>query len=137
MIAKSTLAKIHIAKQQLAIDDDTYRVMLKSVAGVNSAKDLTPQSASKLLKHLERCGFKPTQPKGRRPKMVPHREAQLLKIEALLADANRPWSYVQGMVKRICKVDAIEFCDATLLAKLIAALQIDAKRRKSGREPVK
>lgn len=35
------------------------------------------------------------------------------------------------MVKRICKVDAIEFCDSDMLGKLIAALQIDANRRKS------
>jgi len=129
LIAKATLAKIHVAKKQLALDDDTYRAMLRSVAGVESAKDLTPEGAAKLLKHMERCGFQPIQAPHRRPRVASSRAAQLGKIEALLADAGRPWEYVNGMVKRICKVDAIEFCDGEMLGKLIAALQADAKRR--------
>lgn len=129
MIAASTLAKIHVAKKQLAMDEDAYRAMLKSVGGVESSKDLTPHGAAKVLSHLERCGFKPIGHAGRRPRVAPSRAGQLAKIEALLKNAGRPWSYVDGMVKRICKVDAISFCDIDMLAKLIAALQIDAKRR--------
>ncbi|PVX80033.1 gp16 family protein [Paraburkholderia unamae] len=131
-IAKSTLAKIHIAKQQLGLDDETYRVMLRSVGDVDSARDLTPASAARVLAHLERSGFKPTGG-GRRPRVAAGRAAQLAKIEALLADAGRSWDYVNGMVKRICKVDAIEFCNGDALAKLIAALQIDSKRREARR----
>lgn len=37
------LAKIHIAKAQLGMDDDTYRALLARVAGVRSAKDLGPR----------------------------------------------------------------------------------------------
>lgn len=127
-IAKSTLAKIHVAKNQLAMHDDEYRSMLRSVAGVESAKDLTSVGAHKVLRHLELCGFKPVE-RSRRPRVAVGRVAQLAKIEALLADAGRSWDYVAGMVKRVCKVEAIEFCDGEALAKLIAALQIDAKRR--------
>jgi phage gp16-like protein len=129
MIAKATLAKIHVAKKQLALSDDEYRTMLRSIADVDSAKDLTPEGAAKLLKHMERCGFQPVQKPHRRPRVASSRVAQMSKIEALLADAGRPMEYVQGMVKRICKVDAIEFCDGEMLGKLIAALQIDANRR--------
>lgn len=60
VIAKSTLAKIHIAKKQLAMDEDSYRAMLRSVGGVESSRDLTPLAASRVLRHLERSGFKPT-----------------------------------------------------------------------------
>ncbi|WP_396331033.1 gp16 family protein [Burkholderia anthina] len=129
LIAKTTLSKIHIAKQQLAMTDDEYRTVLRSVAGVSSAKDLTPEGAHKLLKHFERCGFQPKRPNGRRPNVGGSREQRLKKIEALLASAGRPWSYLDGMVRRICKVDAIEFCDGEMLGKLIAALQIDANRK--------
>ncbi|WP_179258718.1 gp16 family protein [Burkholderia aenigmatica] len=129
LIAKTTLAKIHIAKQQLAMTDDEYRTVLRSVADVGSAKDLTPEGAHKLLKHFERCGFQPKRPAGRRPNVDGSRAQRLQKIEALLAASGRPWSYLNGMVKRICKVDAIEFCDGEMLGKLIAALQIDANRR--------
>lgn len=127
-IAKSTIAKIHVAKKQLAMQDDAYRAMLRSVGGVDSAKDLTSTSAHKVLKHLELCGFKPTGER-RRPRVAAGRAAQLAKIEALLAEAGRPWEYLGGMVRRICKVDAIEFCDGEKLGKLIAALQLDANRR--------
>lgn len=129
MIAKSTLAKIHIGKTQLALDDETYRAMLRRVGGVESAKDLTAEGASKVLKHMEHSGFEPKPSAKRRPRVGGARAAQLGKIEALLTDADRSWEYLNGMVKRICKVDAIEFCDGVMLGKLIAALQIDAKRR--------
>lgn len=129
MIAKSTLAKIHIGKTQLGLDDDTYRTILRSVGGAESAKNLSTEGAAKVLRHMEICGFKPTRSGKRRPRVTGPRIAQIAKIEALLADAGRPWEYINGMVKRICKVDAIEFCDDAMLAKLIAALQIDANRR--------
>jgi phage gp16-like protein len=129
MIDKAILAKVHVGKKQLALDDDTYRAMLRSVAGVDSAKDLTRASADRLLAHMERCGFKPTHAKHRRPRVATTRSAQLSKIEALLVNAGRSWDYIGGMVKRICKVDAVEFCDGEMLGKLIAALQIDAKRQ--------
>ncbi|WP_246189989.1 gp16 family protein [Pandoraea captiosa] len=122
------MAKIHIARQQLGMDDGSYRAMLRSVGGVESSKDLTPMGAAKVLRHLERCGFVPKPSHGRRPVVARGRDRQMRKIEALLAEAGRPWTYLAGMVKRICKVDAIEFCDEGMLAKLIAALQIDAKR---------
>ena len=127
-LAKSTLAKIHIAKQQLAMDDETYRAMLRAVGGVASSRDLDSAGAAKVLRHLERCGFEPKAGAGR-PRVAQPRAAQLRKIEALLADAGRPWEYVTGMVKRVCKADAIEFCDDAMLGKLIAALQYDANRR--------
>lgn len=130
MIARSTLAKIHIARQQLGMDEDSYRAMLRSVGGVASAKDLDASGASKVLRHLERCGFKGQRNDGRRPRVPASRDAQLRKIEALLADAGRPWAYVQGMVKRMCKLDAIDFCDGPMLGKLIAALEYDARRHK-------
>ncbi|MBO1856821.1 regulatory protein GemA [Burkholderia cenocepacia] len=84
MIAKSTLAKIHIAKQQLGMDDDTYRAMLRSVGGVQSSKELTPAGASRVLKHLEQSGFKPV---GRKPTMhAAADDAQSRKIRALWID---------------------------------------------------
>ncbi len=131
MLDRNLLAKIHIAKAQLGMDDDSYRAMLRSVADVESAKDLSVEGANRVLRHMERCGFKPKKPQGRhgRPRVPTSREAMLRKIEALLVDAGRTWDYVGGMVKRICKVDAIEFCTDEMLRKLIAALQIDANRR--------
>ncbi|WP_031438203.1 gp16 family protein [Methylobacter tundripaludum] len=127
----SELAMIHIAKKQLGMDDDTYRAMLKQVAGVNSASELTEKTRAKVLDHLKKVGFKASKHKGR-----PHNldtkagnAKQLSKIEALLADAGRPWAYAASMAKRMYKKDALEFCSGTELAGIIAALVKDAKKR--------
>jgi len=47
MSRSANLAKIHIAKKQLGMDDATYRAMLQSHGGVTSSKDLTLISAAR------------------------------------------------------------------------------------------
>jgi len=126
MISQGTLTKIHTAKEQLGMDDESYRSMLLSIAGVTSAKELDALGATQVLRHLQRCGFRPIQHLGRRAPVSSGRDEQMKRIEALLAEAGRPSSDVHEMVKRICKVDAIAFCDNEMLGKLIAALQLDA-----------
>ncbi|MBN8479499.1 MAG: regulatory protein GemA [Burkholderiales bacterium] len=61
------LAKIHIAKAQLGLDDDTYRAMLWTVARVRSAKDLDAGGREAVLLHLRGCGWKDTAPAGGTP----------------------------------------------------------------------
>jgi len=58
------LAKIHIAKAQLHLEDDTYRDMLWSVARVRSAKDLDGGGREAVLRHLRSCGWKDTSTAG-------------------------------------------------------------------------
>ncbi len=132
---KRDLAKIHIAKKQLGMDDTTYRAMLQEVAGVESAADLTAAGRREVLSHLRRVGFKSRAGGGRffgRPEMDglegTGKKAMLLKIEAYLAEAKRPWSYVHAMAKRMCKVDRVEWCDPDQLRSIIAALEYDARR---------
>ena len=51
------LAKIHIAKKQLAMDETTYREMLLAVAGVDSAARLTANGRRDVLAHLYQGGL--------------------------------------------------------------------------------
>ncbi|WP_416053111.1 gp16 family protein [Cupriavidus basilensis] len=128
MVATTTLAKIHIAKKQLAMDDDAYRAMLQSVGGVSSSKDLTALGAAKVLRHLEKCGFKPLAHVGRRPTPTADRKPLVGKIEALLAEAKRPWAYADSMASRMFKVDKLDWCTPDQLWRIAAALQKDANR---------
>ncbi|WP_439861605.1 gp16 family protein [Pseudomonas sp. MBLB4136] len=126
-----SLAKIHIAKAQLGLDDDSYRALLARVAGVRSAKDLTKRQVGAVLAEFERLGFqpKPAKKAGRKaPKPTPDRQALLGKIEAFLAEAKRPWTYADAMALRMFKVDRLEWLDSDQLRRLIAALAYDAKR---------
>lgn len=132
------LAKIHIAKKALAMDDDTYRDMLNQVAGVSSSKDLTATGRAKVLEHLKQIGFKGKKTYTQRPHSADNK-AQLLKIEAQLADMGLPWDYLtarqQGkdgktlsMVERLTGVKRLEWCNKAQLGKVIAALAIHQKK---------
>lgn len=56
-ITKKQIQLIHIAKQQLCIDDDTYQDILANYK-VKSSKDLSKFQAEHLLRHLRSKGFR-------------------------------------------------------------------------------
>lgn len=126
----ATLAKIHIAKKELAMTDDTYRAMLHGLAGVRSARDLSETQALNVLAHLKRCGWKPkgASQAGKRPKPAAGKAALISKIEAQLAEAQRPWRYADGMARHMFQIDKVDWCDADQLRRIVAALAVDAKR---------
>ncbi|MFZ6644444.1 gp16 family protein [Undibacterium sp. TJN25] len=128
---KAELAQIHIAKLQLALEDDAYRDILRQVTGKASSKDLSWQERKVLLDHFKKIGFKPRVRSGGRakPDVATDREKQIKKIEAQLSTAGRPWEYADKLAQRICKVERIEWCDHSALASIIAALSYDADRR--------
>jgi len=49
---------IHVAKRELALDDETYRAMLWSVARVKSSSELDWTGRKKVLDHMKARGFK-------------------------------------------------------------------------------
>ncbi|MCM2318084.1 MAG: regulatory protein GemA [Pseudomonas sp.] len=127
----AAMSKIHIAKKDLGLDDDTYRALLARVAGVRSAKDLNPRQVSAVLAEFQRLGWQPVAAKkaGRKaPKPAPDRAALVGKIEAFLAEAKRPWAYADAMAARMFQVERVEWCDSDQLQRLVAALVYDAKR---------
>lgn len=56
------LAKIHLARAQLGMDDDTYRDILWTVGRVRSAAELDFAGRARLLEHFRKCGWKPRPP---------------------------------------------------------------------------
>ncbi|TCJ95938.1 phage gp16-like protein [Volucribacter psittacicida] len=55
---QALIAKIHIAKHQLNIDEITYRQMLMEAVKKNSCKVMTVPELTRVLHHLEQRGFK-------------------------------------------------------------------------------
>lgn len=136
-IQKAMLAKVHIAKQRLGLDDEAYRGILSERFGVDSSKDLDMVGLNDLLLHFQRLGFQPT---PRRKSADPYDiDAQIRKIEALLAEKGRvegtdvPWGYAMAILKRQTggKVKSFEDASAMELRGVIVALIRDA--RKHGR----
>lgn len=129
------LAQIHLAAKQLGLDDDTYRAMLREVAGVTSAGDLTDTGRRRVLDHLRRLGWH-ARPKRKRVAQhpgTPHnidREAQLQKIEAQLADMGLPWSYADAIARRQTGIERVAWVRSReQLAAIIAALAVEQEKR--------
>ncbi|QPJ61676.1 MAG: regulatory protein GemA [Candidatus Nitronauta litoralis] len=67
MPSQAMLAKIHIAKKELNLDDTEYRELLFGETEKTSAKDLTDAEASKVIQAFESLGWvgsAPPSPKG-------------------------------------------------------------------------
>lgn len=133
---RNLLAQIHIAKKELAMDDATYRAMLQSVAGVTSAKDLSVAAANKVIANCKRLGWQPKAAKkvGRKPQPAKDKARIMAKVEALLAEAGRPWDYAHTMAKHMFQVEKVDWLEYEQLNSLMKALIYDAKR--NGRYPV-
>ncbi|HLD65441.1 MAG TPA: regulatory protein GemA [Pseudomonas sp.] len=130
-ISKAILSKIHIAKQQLGLEDETYRALLGRVCGVRSAKELTDKQASMVLKEFERLGFKPMPSKTKgKPHNFDQMSARITKIEALLADMRLPWAYADALARQMFKVEFVAWLKAPKqLDALIAALHVEQEKR--------
>ena len=126
---KSELAKIHIHKQQLRMDEAAYRDLLTAVCGVKSSSDLDARGRRKLLDHLGAClkvsGINPN------PKRLPtahnslalSKEAIEAKIAVQLKTLGQGWPYAYGVARRIFpEVSRFEFLSAAQLGKISSAL---------------
>jgi hypothetical protein len=58
VIGRKKKALVHIAKEDLHINDESYREILKGVAGVESAAQLTRKGFEKVMKRFQEMGFK-------------------------------------------------------------------------------
>ncbi|MFT8646523.1 gp16 family protein [Gluconacetobacter sp.] len=52
-------AKLHIARKELNLDDDSYRAVLVRIGGHYSAKDMSVGQIEAVLKEFQRLGWKP------------------------------------------------------------------------------
>lgn len=129
--AKKMVGIIKAAQQYLKIDDETYRSILERLTGKRSATKLSLKELEMVRDYLHDQGYprKTIKKYGRRPNVPATKEAVLSKIEALLTEAGRPWSYAQAMAKHMFKRDELEWLDFDELSSLMKALIIDAKRR--------
>lgn len=128
------LAKIHIARKELAMDEDAYRLMLESVAGVTSSAKLSARGRAKVLHRLRQLGWKP-KTSARPRRRVTAQEPQDRKIRALWLDLaqmgvvrDRSEQALARYVKRQTGVEALDWLDGRQAEKVIEALKAWRKR---------
>ena len=57
-IGRKKKALVHIAKEDLHLEEESYRQILKGVAGVESSTQLTEEGFEKVMKRFQEMGFK-------------------------------------------------------------------------------
>jgi hypothetical protein len=57
-IGRKKKALVHIAKEDLRLDEESYRQILKGVAGVESTTRLTEEGFENVMKRFQEMGFK-------------------------------------------------------------------------------
>ena len=129
---KSKIAKVHIAKAQLNMDDEVYRALLIRVAGKDSCSKMNERELDTVLSELRRLGFVETRRKtdaAAPPKPKADIEAMCRKINALLLNSGRTWEYAHSLAERMFNIKRVQWLNPRQIHKLVAALQIDANRR--------
>jgi len=150
---QNMLAKVHLAKRDLALSEADYRAVLSVQFGVDSAADLEDRELGRLLDHFRSKGWHPAIKRARRDRKpeVPENKAGLIdKIEAQLAELRRleggpagprkPWAYAEGILRRqtgnpnaylnwATPQQLTKVIQALSYAMKRAALKAEAKRR--------
>ena len=131
-LRKAELAKIHIAKEQLGLDDDTYRDMLFTIGRVRSAADLDWTGRQKVLEHLRSRGFKGNGRKQSRYRDDPLSRKILalwleLRDQGVIEDAGD--KALQAFVARQTGVQALEGLNNKQANAVIEALKGWLRRR--------
>ncbi|WPU22587.1 regulatory protein GemA [Cedecea neteri] len=128
---KALIGAIKAGQNWLQWDDSTYRGVMFRITGKVSSTKCSMEELQNLREYMHEQGFprKTARKHGRRPNVATGRKATLGKIEALLADAGRPWQYAESVSQRMFEQKVIEWLDDEQLTKLLQALIIDARRR--------
>lgn len=138
---RAQLARIHIGAKQLCLDRETYVALIRRVSGelgreVDSSANLDADGRRAVIREMVRLGFRADERAAAkrvwagRPRdcdQVP----MLRKVEALLADAGREWAYAHGLARKMFGSARLEWLRPDQLHRLVAALQIDATRRRA------
>lgn len=129
------LARIHMAKAQLGLDDATYRTVLMTQCGVSSARDLDHAGRQRMLRYLQAQGAAPAK---RRPFGQPEKIEWLWKK---LGEAQRIRdASPQALLAFIARITGTGYSHARFLpvadaTKVIEALKAMLNRPKADARP--
>ena len=117
------LAAIHIAKADAGLDDDTYRAMLREVAGVDSARDLDAAGRRAVLARLRHGAANVRSISDWRAPRI----AKIQKLWALLGEEGVLRQPGKEALRRFCArqtgVARLEWADGAALNRCIEALK--------------
>ena len=117
---RGLLAKVHIAKKEMGLNEGEYEMILRGFKAA-SAAHLTIAQLENMVKLLKHYGWKPARPlrtQGGDP--VPALRARCVAEAALIPDGTRR---LAGLAQKICGTAQLAWChDAKKLKMLLAIL---------------
>lgn len=130
MPTRQLISKIHVARKQLALDEDTYRDALEGQTGHRSSAQMSDKEIIKCLRHFESLGW---QPKAKPKKYDDQRgdaysatPKQKRLIEALwhnIYRGNDETKHLRQFLWNHFKVSDLRFCDKDKAHQAIEALK--------------
>lgn len=142
---RADLARIHVAKARLGLDDPTYRSVLRGLAGVDSAALLDARGRARVLAALREwggLGRRAPDPEAarRRAAQGPSRNASAGKLRALWRRMHQAGIVHDGsaealdaFVRHRAGVAGVSRLTGAQAARVIAALKAWEKRARKGR----
>jgi phage gp16-like protein len=134
--SQAALAKIHIAKKELGLTDESYRDILHLHFKVDSAARLTDRQATVLLNLFKAKGWK-SRRSVKKPTSPKYDDGQQRKIVAIWITMHQEGVVkngsdraLQAYVKRITGVDNLTWCGGDQLRTVIESLKRWAAREK-------
>ena len=136
---RAMLGKVHLAKKELGLDDDTYRALLGRVANRASAADCTETELGRVLDEFKAKGWKPTAPTGHAregggaPAPADHpvagkARALWISLHQLGAVRDPGERALEAFGRRQLKVERLQWADQAQGYRLIEALKAMALR---------
>lgn len=123
-LRRALLAKIHIARKELGIEEEDYRDMLRAEFGPSTAADLSIEELERLVERFVSKGWKSSSraritdtDHGSQASALQERVGQML----LATDFDE--RRLRGLVRRICGVEDLRWVrDPVRLKRLIAVI---------------
>lgn len=129
---RAMLAKVHIAKKALALDEDDYRQLMRDEAKVSSAKDATRQGLERVLERFRALGWQDTPKRGgaRRATspMAKKARAMWISLYQLGVVHHRGEKALETFAKRQLGCERMAWANQREADKLIEALKAMATR---------
>ncbi len=121
----ASLAKIHIAKEQLCLDDDTYRDVLERVTGKRSSSGMTETARGLVIAEFKRMGWS-----GGFGTIKKSQKGYVRKVYALWGDLKRSGIWredgvksLRAFVKKMTDCDDPEWMTYAQASRVIEALK--------------
>ena len=114
------LAKIHIAKKEMGLNEGEYEMILRSFK-VASAADLSMEQMENMVKLLKHYGWKPLSVRrGQNPEQLPALRRRMVEMAKTMTNGEKR---LAGLAEKICGTSQLAWChSAKKLERLLAAL---------------